>query len=157
MKCFWQKCHEAKIQRPAVPTGGKLPTDHRIKPFEYLLYHVNPIVIPPKTQTTVMLPAPKRLIDFVGPLLVEPAPNRVRCKSHLLTAYGITHVVNGKIAVQVINNSHHSDSLPSLAPIAMVRGETVTVIDQAPDTDPMVPRRCSRPSTFGRPPESASL
>jgi hypothetical protein len=121
---------------PAVPTGGKLPTDHRIKPFEYLLYHVNPIVIPPKTQTTVMLPAPKRLIDFVGPLLVEPAPNRVRCKSHLLTAYGITHVVNGKIAVQVINNSHHSDSLPSLAPVAMVRGETVTVIDQAPDTDP---------------------
>ena len=121
---------------PAVPTGGKLPTDQRIKPFEYLLYHVNPIVIPPKTQTTVMLPAPKRLVDFVGPLLVEPAPDRVRCKSHLLTAYGITYVVNGKIAVQVINNSHHSDSLPSLAPVAMVRGETITVIDQAPDTDP---------------------
>ena len=121
---------------PAVPTGGKLPTDQRIKPFEYLLYHVNPIVIPPKTQTTVMLPAPKRLVDFVGPLLVEPAPDRVRCKSHLLTAYGVTHVVNGKIAVQVINNSHHSDSLPSLAPVAMVRGETITVIDQAPDTDP---------------------
>lgn len=121
---------------PAVPTGGKLPTDQRIKPFEYLLFHVNPIVIPPKTQTTVMLPAPKRLVDFVGPLLVEPAPERVRCKSHILTAYGITQVANGKIAVQVINNSHHPDSLPSLAPIAMVRGETVTVVDQAPDTDP---------------------
>ena len=127
---------EVERTLPAVPTGGKLPTDQRIKPFEYLLFHVDPIIIPPKTQTTVMLPAPKRLVNFVGPLLVEPAPERVRCNSHLLTAYGITQVVNGKIAVQVINNSHHPDSLPSLAPVAMVRGETVTVVDQAPDTDP---------------------
>ena len=121
---------------PAVPTGGKLAAEQKIKEFEYLLFHVTPIVIPAKTQTTVMLPAPKRLLDFEGPLLIEPAPDRVRFKSHLLTAYGISHVVNGKIAVQVINNTHQPDSLPSLAPIAMVRGETITVVDKAPDTDP---------------------
>ena len=121
---------------PAVPTGGKLAAEQKIKEFEYLLFHVTPIVIPAKTQTTVMLPAPKRLLDFEGPLLIEPAPDRVRFKSHLLTAYGIAHVVNGKIAVQVINNTHQPDSLPSLAPIAMIRGETITVVDKAPDTDP---------------------
>ena len=83
-----------------------------------------------------MLPAPKRLLEFKGPLLIEPAPDRVKFSSNVQTAYGISCVSNGKIAVRLINDTHHADSLPSLAPIARVKGETITVIDQRPDTDP---------------------
>ena len=121
---------------PAAPKDGKVTSEQRIKEFEYLLYHVTPIVIPAKTETTVMLPAPKRLLEFKGPLLIEPAPDRVKFRSNVQTAYGISYVSNGKIAVRLINNTHHADSLPSLAPIARVKGETITVIDQRPDTDP---------------------
>ena len=37
--------------------------NEKIKEFEYLLFHVDPIVIPPKTQTTILLPAPRKLLE----------------------------------------------------------------------------------------------
>ena len=61
---------------PHVPAGGRVGLNEKIKDFEYLLFHVDPIVIPPKTQTTILLPAPRKLLDFQGPVLVEPAPDR---------------------------------------------------------------------------------
>ena len=47
---------------PHVPAGGRVGLNEKIKEFEYLLFHVDPIVIPPKTQTTILLPAPRKLL-----------------------------------------------------------------------------------------------
>ena len=120
----------ARSAEPLVPP----PPGARLKPNETLQVHANvlfsrePIVVAPRSMTTVFLEAPDRLLTYDGPIAISPAPASIRHSTPLVTAHAITRVdADGKLGVAITNLEYTALSLPALAPVALAECDHVVV------------------------------